>query len=84
MVIGTIPEDHTLIWKLNSSLLGETHFISKIKSSIVETVNKYAKDATVDEVLLWEMIKLQIRETSIQYSKAKTKNRENENENVQK
>ena len=76
--MGPIPEDQALIWKLNSSLLGETHYINKIKSSIVETVNKYAKDATVDEVLLWKMIKLQIRDTSIQYSKAKTKNRVNE------
>ena len=33
-------------------------------------MHQYENDETVDEVLLWEMIKLQIRDTSIKYSKA--------------
>ena len=53
--------------------MGEIDCVNKIKSTIHETVNQYESDETVDEVLLWEMIKLQIRETSIKYSKAKTK-----------
>ena len=61
------------LWKLNSSLLGEMDYVNKIKSTIHETVNQYKSNETVDEVLLWEMIKLQIRDTSIKYSKAKTK-----------
>ena len=60
-------------WKLNSSLLGEIDYVNDIKSTIAETVDQYNNDETVDEVLLWEMIKLQIRDTSIKYSKAKTK-----------
>ena len=36
-------------------------------------MHQYENDETVDEVLLWEMIKLQIRDTSIKYLKAKTK-----------
>ena len=59
--------------KLNSSLLGEIDYVNDIKSTIAETVDQYKNDETVDEVLLWEMIKLQIRDTSIKYSKAKTK-----------
>ena len=61
------------LWKLNSSLLGEIDYVNKIKSTILETVNQYESDETVDEVLLWEMIKLQIRDTSIKYSKVKIK-----------
>jgi hypothetical protein len=40
-------------------------YVNNIKSTILETVNQYESDETVDEVLLWEMIKLQIRDTSI-------------------
>ena len=61
------------LWKLNSSLLGEMDYVNNIKSIILETANQYESDETVDEVLLWEMIKHQIRDTSIKYSKAKTK-----------
>ena len=60
-------------WKLNSSLLGEIDYVNDVKSSIAETVDQYKNDETVDKVLLWEMSKLQIRDTSIKYSKAKTK-----------
>jgi len=37
----------------------------------------------VDEVLLWEMIKLQIRDTSIKYSKAKTKTMKTKEANIE-
>ena len=46
-------------WKLNSSLLGEIDYVNDIKSSIAKTVHQYENDETVDELLLWEMIKLQ-------------------------
>ena len=61
------------LWKLNSSLLEEMDYVNNIKSTILETVNQYESDKTVDEALLREIIKLQIRDTSIKYSKAKTK-----------
>ena len=48
-------------------------YVNNIKSTILETVNQYESDKTVDEALLREMIKLQSRDTSIKYSKAKTK-----------
>ena len=40
-------------------------------------MHQYENDGTVDEVLLWEMIKLQIRDTSIKYSKPKIKKMKN-------
>ena len=60
-------------WKLNSSLLSEIEYINAIKATITQTVAQYEHDEEVDEVLLWEMIKLEIRNTSIKYSKAKMK-----------
>ena len=48
-------------------------YVNKMKSTILETANQYESDETVDEVLLWKMIKLQIRDTSIKYLKAKIK-----------
>ena len=44
-----------------------------IKATIAQTLTQYENDAEVDEVLLWEMIKLEIRATSIRYSKTKMK-----------
>ena len=52
-------------------------------SAIVETVKQYESDETVDEVLLWEMIRLQIRETSVKYSKIKIKKMKNNEADVE-
>ena len=70
-------------WKLNSSLLGEIDYVNDIKSTIAETVDQYENYETVEEVLLWEMNKLQIRDTSIKYSKAKTKKMKNQEANIE-
>ena len=60
-------------WKLNSALLSENEYINDVKATIAQTLTQYENDAEVDEVLLWEMIKLEIRATSIRYSKTKMK-----------
>lgn len=60
-------------WKLNSALLSETEYVNAIKATIAQTGTQYENGEEVDEVLLWEMIKLEIRDTSIKYSKAKMK-----------
>ncbi|KAL9964015.1 hypothetical protein ACROYT_G027586 [Oculina patagonica] len=70
-------------WKLNSSFLGEMDYVNDIKSTIAETVTQYENDETVDEVLLWEMIKLQIRDTSIKYSKAKIRKMKNKEADIE-
>lgn len=54
-------------WKLNTSLLEDPRYAEKIKATILETVNEYTEDKSVSATLLWEMIKLKARETSIVY-----------------
>ena len=58
-------------------------YVNNIESTILETVNQYESDETVNEALLWEMTKLQIRDTSIKYSKAKTKKMKNKETDVE-
>ena len=41
-----------------------------IKTTIAETASEYESDE-VDEVLMWEMLKLKIRDVSMKYSKVK-------------
>ena len=58
-------------------------YVNNIKSTILGTVNQYESDEIVDEALLWEMIKLQIKDTSIKYSKAKTKKMKNKETDIE-
>ena len=60
-------------WKLNTSLLREIDYVNQIKSVIQETQNEYKDDESVNPSLLWEMIKLKVREKSLLYSKIKKK-----------
>ena len=68
-------------WKLNTSLLSEMKYVQEIKTTIESTVShgQYKDDTSVNPVLLWEMIKLKVREKSISYAAYKnvaTKKRE--------
>ena len=67
-------------WKLNTSLLADNNFIEIIKIAIQEKGNEYKDDKLVNPLLLWNMIKLKVRENSITYSasikKAKVKKEE--------
>ena len=66
-------------WKLNTSLLSEIGYVDEIKLTIQNTADEYKDDELVNPALLWEMIKLKVREKSISYSaskKRKTKERE--------
>ena len=45
-----------------------------LKAAITQTKHEYAQDNTVTTGLLWEMIKLKIREASIKYGKSKKEN----------
>ena len=49
-------------WKLNTSFLSETEYVNQIKSNIAKTMNEYSQDNTVDPGLLWEMVKMKVRE----------------------
>ena len=68
-------------WKLNTSLLDDTIFVEKIKETIQKTASEYKDDELVSPALLWEMIKLKVRQESISYSafiKRKKKKKEDE------
>ena len=56
-------------WKLNTSFLTDEEYIKKIQSIITQTKDEYAPDNTVTPNLLWEMIKMKIRETSIEFGR---------------
>ena len=60
-------------WKLNTSFLSEDNYVTKIKNTIQETKNEYANNSSVTPALLWEMIKLKIREASLNNAKQRTK-----------
>ena len=60
-------------WKLNTYFLTELEYINQIKTTIQETYDEYKNHELVNPSLLWEMIKLKVREKSLRYSKNKTK-----------
>ena len=60
------------LWKLNSSFLIDEEYLKCIKKVILKTCDDY-KD--VDDALLWEMIKLKVRESPIFHGKEKAKSK---------
>ena len=58
-------------WKLNTHLLTESKYINLIRKTIIDVSKEYEGQNEVDEILLWDVIKMQIRATSIQYAKEK-------------
>ena len=50
------------LWKLNTSFLTEINNVNQIKATIQETREEYREDDFVNPSLLWEMIKLKVRE----------------------
>ena len=56
-------------WKLNSHFLKDLEYINLIKETINEVSNDYKEDETVDAILLWDVMKMQIRANSIKYAK---------------
>ena len=60
-------------WKLNTSFLTEIDYVNQIKRAIQETRDEYEDDDSVNPSLLWEMVKLKVRDKSLHYSKIKKK-----------
>ena len=60
-------------WKLNTSLLKDIEYVNRIKLIINRTKEEYANDETVDPSLLWEMVKMKVREESIKFGAHKKK-----------
>ena len=63
-------------WKFNNSLLTDKTYVDLITKSIPEYVKKYQN--LEDKGLLWEMIKMEIRATSIIFAKRKARKKRNE------
>jgi len=64
-------------WKFNNSLLTDKEYTKLISKNIPEFAPKYHE--VTDKELLWEMIKMEIRATTILFSKKKAKeNRDKE------
>jgi len=61
------------VWKLNTSFLIEMSYVNQIKATIQETLDEYREDDSVSPTLLWEMVKLKVREKSLLYAKTKKK-----------
>ncbi|KAL9972969.1 hypothetical protein ACROYT_G019370, partial [Oculina patagonica] len=55
-------------WKLNTSLLADTDYIDLIKMTILQTQKEYENDPTISPALLWDMIKMKVREKSITFA----------------
>ena len=70
-------------WKLNTSFLSETEYVNQIKSTIAQTIDEYSQDNTVDPGLLWEMVKMKVREVSIKYGTTKKRNLRKEQEEIE-
>ena len=64
-------------WKLNTSFLSDNNFINLVKQTISNVSKQYEHDNEVDEILLWEMTKMQIRADTIIFAKQKNKERKN-------
>ena len=63
-------------WKFNNSLLVDKEYTSLIQEKIPQFAAKYQE--LEDIGLFWEMIKMEIRATSIIFAKRKARQRQNE------
>ena len=59
--------------KLNTSFLNDIEYVNKIKAIIKETRNEYEKDHSVNPKLLWEMVKMKVKEKSMKYGASKNR-----------
>ena len=62
-------------WKLNTEYLNDTNYIGIVKADIKKTYLRYKQCNSYR--LIWEMIKIHIRQISIEYAKTKTQKRYN-------
>jgi exonuclease III len=68
-------------WRFNTSLLQEEKYVNQIKLCYNEALNKY--NDTIDKGLKWDLIKMDLRLATINYSKIRAKeSRENIKETV--
>ena len=67
-------------WKFNNSLLTDKCYTEMITKQIPELISKYCN--LNDKGLFWEMIKMEIRASTIIFAKNKAKQRRNEEKDL--
>ena len=70
-------------WKLNTSLLSESEYVELIEDTIYNVSKQYENKTEIDEILLWEVIKMEIRATSMLYAKREKTRMENEEDTME-
>ena len=55
-------------WKLNTSFLSYIDYVNQTRTGIQEVLAEYENNDDVNPALLWEMIKLKVREQSLKYA----------------
>ena len=63
-------------WRFNNSLLSANEYVALLRSKIPEFVRKYKE--VEDKGLFWEMVKMEIRELTVRFSKLKAKRNRDE------
>ena len=59
-------------WKLNTNFfLTESEYVELIKKTIQDVSKEYKGHREVDKILLWDVVKMEIRAASIKYAKVK-------------
>jgi exonuclease III len=65
------PDRGPSFWRYNASLIKDPDYITQIKSCIKNSISKYKQNT--DKGLMWDLIKMEIRSTTICFSKNKAK-----------
>ena len=68
-------------WKLNTSFLNDIEY--RIKLIVNQTKAEYVQDETVNLDLLWEMVKMKVREESLKYGTSKKKKLTKKEEDIE-
>ena len=71
-------------WKMNTSFLTDVNYVNQIRTTIREVLSEYKNDTSVNPSLLWEMIKLKIREQSLKYAAGRKANMLRKEEELEK
>jgi exonuclease III len=66
-----LPDRGPGYWRFNASLLKDPEYVQQIKTCLANAINKY--NQTLDKGLTWDLIKMEIRSTTICFSKNKAK-----------
>lgn len=77
-------------WKFNNSLLYDSEYVSIIKQCITQTLEQYKVSEeegnftySINDQLLWETLKIEIRGKTISYSSFKKRNRDKKEKEIE-